>query len=794
MPDKDKVLSKDPFNLYDILNKRKDSGEDLKYPPGLTPSVINMEEVNKKVKGATSNEVNEHVNSTSNKLEEFVLKRKLSSNNSVCLKRVHTGGSILQLMDELVKGILCVWEPTLFVKDKVTSSDNFLTVIDRWDGNCVIMGNFNEVRMEQERYCSVFNVPGANAFNSFIILASLIDLTLDGHAYTWAYKTANKMSKLDRFLVSKGLLASFLYLSALYLDTNLSNHHHVLMRELRIDYGPTPVRFFHSWFNLDGFDKMIEDTWKSLATVDSNGIINLKKKLQALKICGSNEEILSDRSLLLKELNDINSVNSLEAAQKSKLFMRPLLMASGWFDLLAVKSVFLKYFSTQFSLPVSYRICFANQFTNRYWKLLEHDIVITIKEFFALGLFSGIPIDRSLTLTHIFFADDAIFVGKWDSLNICTTVNVLKCSHLASGLKINFHKSKLMGISTRPKEVDAAATTMGCLIYTTPFVHLGVKVRGAMSRIKSWDDVVSKVSSRLSKWKLKTLLIGGRLTLIKSVLTTIPLYHMSIFKVPSGLLQLLDSIRTNFFNGLDGFIKAIYGEDSALNSPSALSKRSPWLDIICEVTVLGIKGINLLDLIRKKVGNGLNTLLWEVPWLDDLAGGDEEEQLDIILSRMDGLILTNIPDRRVWSLEAIGKFSDKYVRQLIDDSILPKEEVATRWVKAMPIKINVFAWRVRLDKLHTWLNLSLKGIDISTIVCPLCHASVESGSHIFFSYPMAHHLWRKCMRWRELEDIDLASYDDWLLWLNSFRLSKWQKEILENVCYVKWWLIWRFIN
>ncbi|GJV17880.1 hypothetical protein Tco_1363203 [Tanacetum coccineum] len=100
------------------------------------------------------------------------------------------------------------------------------------------------------------------------------------------------------------------------------------------------------------------------------------------------------------------------------------------------------------------------------------------------GLFSGIPIDSSLTLSHLFFADDAIFVGKWDSLNIRTIVNVLKCFHLASGLEIDFHKSKLMKIGTRLEEFDAAATTMGCLIFTTPFVHLGVKVGGAMSRIK----------------------------------------------------------------------------------------------------------------------------------------------------------------------------------------------------------------------------------------------------------------------------------------------------------------------
>ncbi|GKG43069.1 hypothetical protein Tco_0479753, partial [Tanacetum coccineum] len=73
---------------------------------------------------------------------------------------------------------------------------------------------------------------------------------------------------------------------------------------------------------------------------------------------------------------------------------------------------------------------------------------------------------------------------------------------------------------------------------------------------------------------------------------------------------------------------------------------------------------------------------------------------------MDGIILTNIPDHWVWSLEATDEFSVKYVRQLIDDSILPKEEVAIRWVKVMPIKIDVFALRVRLDKLPTRLNLS----------------------------------------------------------------------------------------
>ena len=78
-----------------------------------------------------------------------------------------------------------------------------------------------------------------------------------------------------------------------------------------------------------------------------------------------------------------------------------------------------------------------------------------------------------------------------------------------------------------------------------------------MSRYNSWDEVLAKVSSRLSKWKLKTLSISGRFTLIKSVLSPLPLYQMSIYKVPMGVLTKLESIRRNFFNGIENFDKGL---------------------------------------------------------------------------------------------------------------------------------------------------------------------------------------------------------------------------------------------
>ncbi|GJU53173.1 RNA-directed DNA polymerase, eukaryota [Tanacetum coccineum] len=56
----------------------------------------------------------------------------------------------------------------------------------------------------------------------------------------------------------------------------------------------------------------------------------------------------------------------------------------------------------------------------------------------------------------------------------------------------------------------------------------------------------------------------------------------------------------------------------------------------------------------------------------------------------------------------------------------------TRWIKAVPIKVNIHAWNVRMDCLPTHLNISWRGIDIPSILCPVCGSVMESSSHLLF--------------------------------------------------------------
>ncbi|GJY12154.1 RNA-directed DNA polymerase, eukaryota, reverse transcriptase zinc-binding domain protein [Tanacetum coccineum] len=145
------------------------------------------------------------------------------------------------------------------------------------------MGDFNEVRFSSERHGSNFNKQGATLFNSFIDTSSLIDVPLGCYSFMWAVRDATKMSKLDRFLVSDGLLCQFPTLSGIILARHLYDNRPIVLRECFLDYGPIPFKMFHSWFAMDGFEQLVTDSWHNDVVVEYNEMLYLKKKVEIFK-------------------------------------------------------------------------------------------------------------------------------------------------------------------------------------------------------------------------------------------------------------------------------------------------------------------------------------------------------------------------------------------------------------------------------------------------------------------------------------------------------------------------------
>jgi len=140
------------------------------------------------------------------------------------------------------------------------------------------------------------------------------------------------------------------------------------------------------------------------------------------------------------------------------------------------------------------------------------------------------------------YADDTLFLCENSFTNVVTLKAILRGFEVASGLKINFHKSKLIGFNVLSSDIDCYTRTLNCSQMGNKFNYLGPEVGGNPRRKKFWEPVLCKLKSRLNVWKERFLSMADKICLIKSVITAIPLYYFSLFKAPKSVCKSIISI------------------------------------------------------------------------------------------------------------------------------------------------------------------------------------------------------------------------------------------------------------
>ncbi|XP_039146809.1 uncharacterized protein LOC120284053 [Dioscorea cayenensis subsp. rotundata] len=115
-----------------------------------------------------------------------------------------------------------------------------------------------------------------------------------------------------------------------------------------------------------------------------------------------------------------------------------------------------------------------------------------------------------------------------------------------SVLAINLNKTCLLSTGFNSLPSNSALGTLNCAASALPITYLGVPIAGRRPRRQDWEVLILKVKVRLTSWKANYLSVGGRLTLINSVLTALPTYLMSIFRLPKWVVNRIDRLRRDF--------------------------------------------------------------------------------------------------------------------------------------------------------------------------------------------------------------------------------------------------------
>ncbi|GKV29990.1 hypothetical protein SLEP1_g38860 [Rubroshorea leprosula] len=246
-------------------------------------------------------------------------------------------------------GLLCVWDNEAFVKKSVVEIPGALAIYGFWgekkkkccivnvyascnrnerletwtellklieEGeNCwCIAGDFNSVRSADERRGRSEHSNYGEDLNEFIEIAGLVDLPLTRRKFTWYRSDGSAKSRLDRFLLSDGMINFWGDCCQIGLNRTTSDHCPVMLKKVNSNWGPKPFRTLNCWDQHPEFVKMVEENWNSAGVEGWKGYV-CKEKLKRLRnklkkwnseVFGSFEKQIAEAATKINEVDNKN--------------------------------------------------------------------------------------------------------------------------------------------------------------------------------------------------------------------------------------------------------------------------------------------------------------------------------------------------------------------------------------------------------------------------------------------------------------------------------------------------------
>ena len=424
------------------------------------------------------------------------------------------------------------------------------------------------------------------------------------------------------------------------------------------------------------------------------------------------------------------------------------------------------------------------------------------------GLLTPIA-NRNARIRISLFADDAAIFLNPVGGEVQVVKNILAAFGSASGLITNTEKSAVYPIRCEGLDLQHIMEAFQCPVGSFPCKYLGLPLNIKAIRRVDIHPLIDKVGGKLAAWKGRLLSKAGRLRLVNSVLSSIPTYFLTVFKLPKWAARKIDKLRRSFlwkgdteangghclvqwaktlrpkkFGGLGILDLDLFGRALRLRWLwfQWTAPERPWVGTQPPVDAIDRQLFRASTVVT--LGNGEKASFWQSTWMNGQAPMDRFPDLFRLAWRKNKTVKEEIQNqnwtRGLWRMQSVSEMAS-FVQlwdmvqevQLNDeqDSIFwrwtsdgvytTKSAYNAQFLGTYSLFKGQHIWQAEAEEKHkffAWLLVQCKILTVDKMiarqwpcnpVCTMCNQEPETTAHLILHCIFSRQVWDKMESWTQ---------------------------------------------